>query len=241
MFDNKDEDNDPVLRELDSVLNIEPTLEQPDEEMDRLEFTKNEAWTITAEERANILLEEPVLTGGSSSSGTTGGGIEASPTSAKARVETIERSLGFNRQNKPRYKPKPEDVLPGDPKWERIGDRVIRRYKGNNKPEGVWPEVWRGTSHKERKVTIQEAKEFREQHEVFATTTEAPLEGVRPTDIGTGEGAWPGAPAAQSAGPAGKQKEGVRHIIELNSAHRRILISMARDTLKTDAPLCDVL
>ena len=46
-------------------------------------------------------------------------------------------------------RPKLEDVLPGDPKWERIDDRVIRRYKGTNKPEGVWLEVWRGTSHKE--------------------------------------------------------------------------------------------
>ena len=38
MFDSKDEDNN-VLSELDSLLNIEPTLEELDEEMDRLEFT----------------------------------------------------------------------------------------------------------------------------------------------------------------------------------------------------------
>ena len=55
-------------------------------------------------------------------------------------------------------RPKPEDVLPGGPKWERIGDRVIRRYKGTNKPEGVWPEVWQGTSHKERNRLVKEAK-----------------------------------------------------------------------------------
>ena len=39
MFNNKDENNNPVLSELGSVLNIEPTLEELDEEMDRLEFT----------------------------------------------------------------------------------------------------------------------------------------------------------------------------------------------------------
>ena len=182
--------------------------------MDRLEFTKDfkdKAWTITAEERASILLEEPLFTGGSSSSGTTGESIEASSTFVKARVETIEKSIGLNRQNK--YKPKPEDVLPGDPRWERIGDRVVRRYKGTSKPEGVWPEVRRGISHKES-ILIKEAKEFREQHETSATTAEAPLEGVRPTDTSTGEGAWPGAPAAQSAAPAGTQKEVERHIVE---------------------------
>ena len=95
MFDQKDEDNNPVLSEFDSVPNIEPTLEELDEEMDRLEFTKDKDWTITAKERTSILLEEPVLTGGSSSSGTTGGGIEASSTSVKARVDTIENSIGF--------------------------------------------------------------------------------------------------------------------------------------------------
>ena len=41
----------------------------------------------------------------------------------------------------------------------------------------------------QRKKLIQEAKEFRGQDETRATTTEAPLEGVRPTDTGTGEGA----------------------------------------------------
>ena len=40
------------------------------------------------------------------------------------------------------------------------------------------------------------------------------LEGSRPTDTGTGEGAWPGAPAEQYAAPAGAQKEIVRHILE---------------------------
>ena len=139
-----------------------------------------------------------MLTGGSSSSGTTGGVSEASPTSIEARVGNNEKSIGLKRQkNKLRPRPKPEDVLPGDPKWERIGERVIRRYKGTNKPEGVWPEVWRGTSHKERNKLIKEAKEFREQYETTDSTTEAPLEGIRPTDTSTGEGAWPGAPAAQ--------------------------------------------
>ena len=102
---------------------------------------------------------------------------------------------------------------PDGPKWERIGDRVVRRYKGTNKPEGVWPEVWRGTSHKERNKLIKEAKEFREQYETD-TLAEAPLEGIRPTGTSTGEGAWPGAPAAQYAAPAYAQKEITRHIVE---------------------------
>ena len=61
---------------------------------------------------------------------------------------------------------------------------------------------------------IKESRGFREQHETSATTTEVLLEGTRPTDTSTGEGAWPGAPAAQSAAPAGTQKEVVRHIVE---------------------------
>ena len=68
------------------------------------------------------------------------------------------------RKYTPMPRPKPEDVPPDDPKWEGIGDRVIRRYKGTDKPEGVWPEVWRGTSHKERHKFKKEAKEFREQY-----------------------------------------------------------------------------
>ena len=62
----------------------------------------NTTWTLTAEERATerakLLLEEPVFTGGSSSSGTTGGVTEASPTSVKARVENIEKSVGLRRR-----------------------------------------------------------------------------------------------------------------------------------------------
>ena len=116
------------------------------------------------------------------------------------------------RKYTPMPRPKPEDVPPDDHKWERIGDRVIRRYKGTKKL-GVWPEVWRGTSHKERNKLIKEAKEFREQYETD-TLAEAPLEGIRPTDTSTGEGAWPGAPAAQYAEPAYAQKEITRHIVE---------------------------
>ena len=171
----------------------------------------DKTWTLTAEERAKVSLGEPVLTGGSSSSGTTSEVLEDSPTTVKARVEVIEKSIGPGRKNKPRNTPKPEDILPGDPKWERIGDRVIRRYKNTNKPEGVWPEVWQRTSHKERNRLIEEAKKFRKQDETTAATTKAPLEGSRPTDTGTGEGAWPGAPAEQYAAPAGAQKEIVRH------------------------------
>ena len=138
MFDNKTEDNKPALKELGSTINNEPTLEELGAELGRFEFTKNKTWTLTAEERAKVLLGEPVLTGGSSSSGTTGGISEASPTSVKARVEKIEKSIGFNRRKyTPMTRPKPEDVFPGGPKWERIGDRVIRIYKGTNKPEGV--------------------------------------------------------------------------------------------------------
>ena len=113
MLVNKNKDDNPILGELDSATNIEPTLEELDDEVDRREFTKDKACTITAEERASILLEEPVPTGGSSSSGTTGGGTEASSTAVQARVETIGKSIRLNRQNTPRYKPKPEDVLPG--------------------------------------------------------------------------------------------------------------------------------
>ena len=91
MYDDKAEDDKPVLSELDSVLNKEPTLEELDEEMDRFGFTKDKAWTITDEERASILLEEPVPTGGSSSSGTASGVTEASPTPVKARAENFER------------------------------------------------------------------------------------------------------------------------------------------------------
>ena len=140
---------------------------------------------------------------------------EASSTSVKARVENIEKSIGLNRRKcTPKLRPKLEDALPGGPKWERIGERVIRRYMGINKPEGVWPEVWRGTSHKERNKLIKEAKVFREQYETIDPTIEAPLEGIRPTDTSTSEGAWPGAPAAQSAAPVHAQKEITRHIIE---------------------------
>ena len=80
-------------------------------------------------------MEEPIHTGGSSSSGTTGEVLEDSPTSVKNRVAaiekaiektTVQKSIGLGRRYTPIQRPKPEDVLPGDPKWERIGDRVIR-------------------------------------------------------------------------------------------------------------------
>ena len=189
MSDNKIEDNTPILKELDSTMNKEPTLDELNEEEDRLEFTNNTTWTFTAEERARerdkVMLEESVLTGGSSSSSTTGRASEVSPTSVKARVAEIEKSIGLSkRKYTPMPRPKPEDVLPDDPKCER----VIRRYKGTNKPEGVWPEVWRGIAHKERKKSIKEAKESHEQYET-GTLAEAPLEGTRPTGTSTGEGA----------------------------------------------------
>ena len=94
MFDNKAEDNTPILKELDSSINKEPTLDELNEEGDRLEFTNNTTWTFGAEERAReiykVILEEPVLTGGSRSSGTTGRVSEVSPTSVTARVAEIE-------------------------------------------------------------------------------------------------------------------------------------------------------
>ena len=75
MFDNKTEDNTPILKELGPTINKEPTLDELDEE-DRLEFPNNATWAFTAEERARerdkVMLEEPVLTEGGSSSGTTG-------------------------------------------------------------------------------------------------------------------------------------------------------------------------
>ena len=81
MFDHKIEDNTPILKEVDSTINKEPTLEELNEEGDRLEFTNNTTWTFTAEERARerakAVLEEPVLTGGSSSSGSTGQNIRS--------------------------------------------------------------------------------------------------------------------------------------------------------------------
>ena len=145
MFDDKTEDNTPILNELDSIITQEPTLEELNKEEDHLEFINNTTWTLTDEERKRVnnetSLEEPILTGGSSSSGTTGIVSEDSPTSVKDRVAAIEKSIvqksiGLSRgKYTPMQRPKPEDVLPGDPKWERIGDRVIRIYKGTNKPE----------------------------------------------------------------------------------------------------------
>ena len=142
----RQEDNTPILKELDLTITQEPTLEELNKEDEHLEVK---------DERKTVSLDEPVLTGGSSSSGTTGEVSEVSPTSVKARVAEIEKSIvqksiGLSkRKYTPMQRLKPEDVLPGDPKWEQIGDRVIRRYKGTNKPDGVWPEVWQGTSHKE--------------------------------------------------------------------------------------------
>ena len=65
---------------------------------------------------------------------------------------------------------------------------------------------------KKRKL-IKGAKEFREQYE-NGTLKGAPLEGIRPTGSSTGEGAWPGAPAAQYSAPANAQKYITRHIVE---------------------------
>ena len=97
MFDDKTEDNTPILKELDSITTREPTLEELHKEEDHLEFTNNTTWTFTEEERKiinnEVSLEEPVLTGGSSSSGTTGVASEGSPTSVKARVAAIEKSI----------------------------------------------------------------------------------------------------------------------------------------------------
>ena len=73
MFDNRTEDNTLILKERDSIINNEPTLEELDAEMDCFEFAQNKTWTLIAEERAKVLLEEPIPNGGSSSSGTAGG------------------------------------------------------------------------------------------------------------------------------------------------------------------------
>ena len=154
MFDDMTEDNTPILKELDSTITQEPTLEEVNKEEDHLEFTNNTTWTFTAEDRTKenntASLEEPVLTGGSSSSGTTGNVSEVSPTPVKARVAEIEKVL-----------------------FKRL----------------------------ERNILVKEAKDFREQYE-NNTLTEAPLEAIRPTGTSTGEGAWPGAPAAQYSAPA---------------------------------------
>ena len=50
MFDNKTEDNTPTLKELDSTINHEPTLEELNEEMGRFGFADNATWTLIAEE-----------------------------------------------------------------------------------------------------------------------------------------------------------------------------------------------
>ena len=50
MFDNRTEDNTPILKELDSTINKEPTLDELNQEEDRLEFTNDTTWTFTAEE-----------------------------------------------------------------------------------------------------------------------------------------------------------------------------------------------
>ena len=52
MLDNKIADNTPILKELDSTITQEPTLEELNEEGDRLEFTNNTTWTFTADARA---------------------------------------------------------------------------------------------------------------------------------------------------------------------------------------------
>ena len=62
MFDDKTGDNKPILSELDSTINNEPTPQELDAGMDRFEFTNNATWASTAEEKAKVLLEEPVHT-----------------------------------------------------------------------------------------------------------------------------------------------------------------------------------
>eukprot|EP00972_Heterocapsa_arctica_P107316 15808279-Heterocapsa_arctica.AAC.1 len=49
-------------------------------------------------------------------------------------IQVIKKKC--NKENVPLVK----DVAPDDPKWEVIGDRVVRIYKGTNRPKGVWPE-----------------------------------------------------------------------------------------------------
>ena len=68
------------------------------------------------------------------------------------------------------------------------------------------------TGHAKRHKLIKEAKEFRKQAKTSDPTTKAPPEGIRPTDTGTGEGCWPGAPAARVTASAGTQKDIVRNI-----------------------------
>ena len=51
MFDDKTEDNTPILKELDTIITREPTLEEMIKEEDHLEFTNNTTWTFTEEER----------------------------------------------------------------------------------------------------------------------------------------------------------------------------------------------
>ena len=87
MFDDKIEDNTPILNELNTIVTQEPTLEELNKEEEHLEFTNETTWTFTEEERKGVnnrtSLEEPIHTGGSSSSGTTGEVLEDSPASVK--------------------------------------------------------------------------------------------------------------------------------------------------------------
>ena len=124
MFDDKKEDNIPILNELNTIITQEPTLEELNKEEDHLEFTNETTWTFTEEDRERVkdnnkdTLEEPVLTGGSSSSGTTSKVSEDSPTSVKNRVAEIEKAvektktqnnLGLTRRKyTPMQRPKPE-------------------------------------------------------------------------------------------------------------------------------------
>ena len=51
MLDDKTEDNTPILKELDSTITQEPTLEELNTEQDHFKFTNNTTWTFTADER----------------------------------------------------------------------------------------------------------------------------------------------------------------------------------------------
>ena len=187
-------DEAQLLDALDATINEDPTLEELDEEINK-ESIEDVAPTIQP--------EGPVYTSSSSSS-----------SSRNIRCDPL--ATDSNRVEEKTYKgaktsiPLPGDVTPGDPKWEVIGDRVIRKYKGSNRPAGIWPEVWQLTPHKERLRLIKEAKEFNEANTNVVPTKAVP-EGIPPMDTGTGEGCWPGAPAARPIMP---KKEVVRHIVE---------------------------
>ena len=126
----KSQDDEQFLNALGSIINKDPPLEELDEEINT---------EIIQGLFATIPSEEPVRIGGSGMSGSVRVARDDPPTSNPNKVE------GKGIKSAKTSIPLPGEVEPGDPKWEVIGDRAIRKYKGSNRPSGIWPEVWQLT------------------------------------------------------------------------------------------------